>query len=360
MPNGSRTSRAGRRTGCRRAPPGSAPRRPAHDGSACRRHPHRRTGMRERPRARPRLRRHHDERVADAELHGPPGRGIAGRVEHSPQELNGPGRVIDEHARRHAVISVRRVLVRCHARVSHDAARTPRMPLRAFDPGGVAAYEFVVDAPAGGDDGAPAPPRRRARCAGAAGRRARRRLRLNCRSVSTTTTRPEGRWVARTAVLALFRCWPPGPPVRQATMSTSASRERRGAGRRRSARLGDDVPVLPAGAGPVRAGGLPAQRAGPRGGERLGVGAGDLDQDRPVGAGPVTGHGLDPLGRQASPGGVGLQPVQQPGQRPGALLRPAPGRQQQVNASLAGLAGRRCVPRGRRSWRRTRGRASCR
>lgn len=36
--------------------------------------------------------------------------------------------------------------------------------------------------------------------------RAIRRLRLNCRSSSTTTTRPDGRCVARTAVLALFRC----------------------------------------------------------------------------------------------------------------------------------------------------------
>lgn len=61
-----------------------------------------------------------------------------------------------------------------------------------------------------------------------------RRLALRYRSVSTTTVWPEGRWVARTAVDALLRCCPPGPPVRTATTVTSRSSKLGGGGAGRS------------------------------------------------------------------------------------------------------------------------------
>jgi hypothetical protein len=69
---------------------------------------------------------------------------------------------------------------------------------------GVAAYELVY-APAGGGNG---PLGRIVTALDVLSHRcmAMRRLRSNCRSVSTSTTIPVGRWVARTAVLALFRC----------------------------------------------------------------------------------------------------------------------------------------------------------
>ncbi len=179
---------------------------------------------------------------------------------------------------------------------------------RTFDTGGVAAYELIVDTPAGGRDGAP------------------------CRIVAVLdalSQQPHGD-AAVEAELPLGvdhdddARWPVGRAYGRAGLVAMLTAGAAGAAgddvdicfRERRARdvdlawSGDDVPVLSAGVGPVWTGGLPAQSSGPRGGERLGVGTCDPDEDRSVGAGPVTGNSLGPMGFQILPGGVGFQAVQ--------------------------------------------------